>query len=171
MIIDQCFLNLHGGTFNGKLLFLCCASDINHESFDQIIFEKALFSLSIVQWLLILRGLRSSPPEVFLRKGVLKICSKFTGEHPCRSVISTKLQSNFIEITVRHVCSPVNLPHIFRAPFPRNAYGGVLLRVICFSVRVHQLKIHVTHQRRRLLMFKKAIHLIFTETYTAFIVW
>ena len=26
---------------------------------------------------------RSSPPHVFLRKGVLKICSKFTGEHSC----------------------------------------------------------------------------------------
>ena len=36
---------------------------------------------------------RSSPPEVFLRKGVLKICCKFTGEYPCRSVISIKLQS------------------------------------------------------------------------------
>ena len=36
---------------------------------------------------------RSSQPEVFLGKGVLKICSKFTGEHPCRSAISIKLQS------------------------------------------------------------------------------
>ena len=27
---------------------------------------------------------RSSHPEVFLEKGVLKICIKFTGEHPCR---------------------------------------------------------------------------------------
>ena len=35
---------------------------------------------------------RSSCPEVFLRKGVLKICSKFTGVHQCRSVISIKLQ-------------------------------------------------------------------------------
>ena len=26
---------------------------------------------------------RSSRPEVYLRKGVLKICSKFTEEHPC----------------------------------------------------------------------------------------
>ena len=26
---------------------------------------------------------RSSPPEVFLGKTVLKICNKFTGEHPC----------------------------------------------------------------------------------------
>ena len=35
---------------------------------------------------------RSSPPEVFLRKGVQKICSKFTAEHPCQSMISIKLQ-------------------------------------------------------------------------------
>ena len=37
-----------------------------------------------------------------------------------RSVISIKLQSNFIEITLRHGCSPVNLLHIFRTPFARN---------------------------------------------------
>ena len=44
--------------------------------------------------------IRSSRPEVFLGKGILKICSKFTGEQPCRSVISIKLQSNFTEITL-----------------------------------------------------------------------
>ena len=41
-------------------------------------------------------ALRSSHPEMFLRKVVLKICSKFTGEHPCRSAISVKLLCNFI---------------------------------------------------------------------------
>ena len=41
--------------------------------------------------------IKSSHPEVFLGKGVLKICMKFTGEHPCRSAISIKFQSNFIE--------------------------------------------------------------------------
>ena len=35
---------------------------------------------------------RSSPLEVFLQKGVLKIYRKFTGEHPCRKAISIKLQ-------------------------------------------------------------------------------
>ena len=35
--------------------------------------------------------IRSSHPDLFLGKGVLKICNKFTGEHPCRSVISIKL--------------------------------------------------------------------------------
>ena len=44
----------------------------------------------------------------------------FTGEQPCQSAISIKLYSNFIEITLRRGCSPVNLLHIFRAPFPRN---------------------------------------------------
>ena len=34
---------------------------------------------------------RSSHPEVFLVKGVLKKCIEFTGEHPCRNVISIKL--------------------------------------------------------------------------------
>ena len=40
-------------------------------------------------------GYRSSRPDVFLGKGVLKICSKLTGEDSCRSAISIKLQSNF----------------------------------------------------------------------------
>ena len=72
---------------------------------------------------------RSNPQEVFLRKGFQKICSKFTGEHPCRRVILIKLPSNFIEITPWHTCSPVNLLHIFRASFPRNTSGGMLLQI------------------------------------------
>ena len=70
---------------------------------------------------------RSSHPEVFLTKGVLKIRRKFTGERPCRSTILIKLLCNFIEITLRHGCSPVNLLHIFRTPFPRNSSGWLLL--------------------------------------------
>ena len=38
-------------------------------------------------------NIRSSHPEVFLEKGVLKICNKCTGEHPCQSVISMELLS------------------------------------------------------------------------------
>ena len=55
---------------------------------------------------------RSSHPEVFLEKVVLKIYSKFTGEHPCRSAISIRLFCNFIEIALRRGCCPVNLLHI-----------------------------------------------------------
>ena len=63
---------------------------------------------------------RSSHLEMFLQKGVLKLCRKFTGEHSCRSAVSIKLQSNLIEITLRHGCSPVSLLHIFRTAFLKN---------------------------------------------------
>ena len=65
-------------------------------------------------------------PLLLLEKGVLKVCSKFTGGHSCRIAIS-----------------PVNLLHIFRKPIPRNISGwlfvnihesnsGLFLRVECF---------------------------------------
>ena len=57
----------------------------------------------------------------------LKICSKFTGEHICRSMISI---SNFIEITLRHGWSPVNLLRIFRTLFLKNISGQLLPRII-----------------------------------------
>ena len=74
---------------------------------------------------------RSSFPEVFLWKGILKMCNKFTTEHLCQSVISIKLLCNFIEIALWHGCSPVNLLHIFRTPLSKNTCGR-LLRLFVF---------------------------------------
>ena len=62
--------------------------------------------IKVITGLVVITRLRSSLPEVFLWKSVMKNCSKFTGEHSCRSVISTKLRCKFIEITLRHGCSP-----------------------------------------------------------------
>ena len=55
---------------------------------------------------------RSSPPKVFIGKGVVG-----------------KVQGNFIEITLRPGCSSVNLLHIFKAPFPKHTSEGLLLKV------------------------------------------
>ena len=71
---------------------------------------------------------QKQPTRGDLWKSVLKISNKFTGEHPCRSVISIKLQSNFTKTTLRHGCSPVNLLLIFRTPFPSNTSGWLLLK-------------------------------------------
>ena len=68
---------------------------------------------------------RSNLPEVFLRY-VLKMCSKL---QVCRSVISIKLQSNFIEITRRYGCSPVNFLLISRTPFLKNTSEWLPLKV------------------------------------------
>ena len=69
---------------------------------------------------------RNSRPGVFLEKSVLKICSKFTEEHPCQRTISIKLLCNFIDIAFGHGCSPVNLLYIFRTPFSKNTPGMLL---------------------------------------------
>ena len=53
---------------------------------------------------------------MFLVKGVLKI------------------RSNFIEITLRHECSPVILLYIFRTPFSKKTSGWVILnQVTCLA--------------------------------------
>ena len=61
--------------------------------------------------------LETAIQRCFYEKAFLKICSKFTGKQQCRSTTSTKLQSNFIEITLRHGWSIVNLLHISRTLF------------------------------------------------------
>ena len=57
-------------------------NDRNFNSRKNLLNEKEKINLQI-----------SSRPKVFLRKGVLRICSKFTGEHPCQIAIPIKLQS------------------------------------------------------------------------------
>ena len=70
------------------------------------------YSIGSTKWtqngVLPVTSFKSSPPEVFLGKGVLKICSGFTGEH-------RSLELGF---------SPVNLRHIFRTSFPRILLMG-----------------------------------------------
>ena len=86
---------------------------------------------------------RSSLTEVFLGKGVLKICSNFTGEHPCQSVILIKLLCSFIEVILWHTCSPVNLQHIFRILSRKNTSEGcfclckriISQRMLCFVLK------------------------------------
>ena len=60
---------------------------------QQIANEQNIFNLNG-------REDRSSRPDVFLGKGILNKCSKFTGHHPCRSAISIMF-CIFIEITLR----------------------------------------------------------------------
>ena len=40
---------------------------------------------------------------------------------------------NFVEIALRHGCSPVNLLDIFRTPFPKNTSGWLLLLKVGFQ--------------------------------------
>ena len=44
-----------------------------------------------------------------------------------KGMVQTHMLCNFIEIALRHGCSPVNLLYIFRTPFPKNTSEGKLL--------------------------------------------
>ena len=59
---------------------------------------------------------RSSRSELFLGKGVLKICSQFTGEHRCRSA------SSHFEVGVTLTV----IVNILRTPFPISTSGWLL---------------------------------------------
>ena len=72
--------------------------------------------------------LRSSHPEMFLGNVVLKMCNKFTGEHPCQSETSIALLCNFIKIIRRHGCCPVNLQHTFGTLFLKITSEGLLVQ-------------------------------------------
>ena len=46
-----------------------------------------------------------------------------------------KVAKQFIEITLRHGCSSVNLLHVFRIAFPKNTSGGLFLIELVVSVK------------------------------------
>ena len=78
-----------------------------------------------MQWKQIfIANIQKQPSRGVPRKRCSENIIKFTGENPCRSVISI-----IIEIALRHGCSPVNLLHIFKTPFSRNTSGRLLLNL------------------------------------------
>ena len=75
------------------------------------------------------RWIQKQPSSTVLGKGVLKIL----------------LQSNFIEITLRHECSPVNLLQIFRATFSKfstNSSGRCLLCIQKRWLNINKIRLN-----------------------------
>ena len=67
---------------------------------------------------------RSSPPEVFSKKGTVQIRSEPTGKQTHRSAIPTKPLCNLIEITPMHGCAPENPHRTRKTPLPRRTPLG-----------------------------------------------
>ena len=104
---------------------LCCllhGFEISFMTPHVIVINPMVFSCYLSQFL----GWEKQPS-----RGVLKKCSKFTGKHPCRSVLSIKLQSKFIEShfgvgVLLYICC-IFLEHLF----PKNTSGGLLEWINC----------------------------------------
>ena len=74
-----------------------------HGCFLFLIFIKTA-AFQNFSFLIYIKKNRSSHPYMFLGKGVLKICSTFTGQHPCLSAISIKLLKICSKFTGEHQC-------------------------------------------------------------------
>ena len=60
---------------------------------------------------------------------------------------------SFVEITLRHGCSPVNLLHIFRATYKKNFFKGLLVN------QIHLLRVQKhTLLRKTCLLPRKLTH-------------
>ena len=69
-------------------------------------------------------------------RGVLRKRCSGNMQHrrtPMLRCVSIKMLCNFIEITLQHECSLVNLLHIFRTTFPKNTFERLLLKVFNFK--------------------------------------
>ena len=83
-----------------------------------------------------IKRIEKQQPRGFLRKRGLKKCSKFTGEHSCRSVISIKLLCFPLQLSSNHTSS-VNLLSILRTLFPKNTFRQLLLWIVKFPHNSH----------------------------------
>ena len=81
------------------------------------------------------------------------------------SVISIKLQGNFIEITLRHGGSPVNVMHIFRTLFPKKICGRLLLNILkIFVGKRSTYKLHAPRHMRKSLTKAKILGNVFIDS-------
>ena len=78
---------------------------------------------------------QKQPSRGVLRKRSTENMQQIYRRTSCRSAISIKLQSNFIEITLWHGCSPVNLLHFFRTHFLKNTSEGLLLSCLVTKIK------------------------------------
>ena len=85
--------------------------------------------ISLGHWtkLLFVFTVQKQPPRSVPRKRCSENMQQIYRRTPMSKCDLNKIASNFIEIALRHGCSPVNLLHIFRTPFIKNTSGRLLL--------------------------------------------
>ena len=76
---------------------------------------------------------RNSCPDVFFKKGALKIFSKFIGKHLCQSLFFDKVAGlksvTLLKKRLWHRCFPVNFAKFVRTPFFIEHLRWLLLKI------------------------------------------
>ena len=100
----------------------------SHPIFISLFLIISVFISGPVQFLFIYQlqnpiQLRSSHPEVFCKKGVLKNFAKFTGKHLCKRLFFNKVAGS-LKKSLWHKCFHVNFAKFLRTHFLQNSFGG-----------------------------------------------
>ena len=75
----------YGNNASLKTCFVC--EQVQTTAYFFLLDDFIWLATNLQEMKIYLEKYKSSHPEVFLGKSFLKICSKFTGEHSCRSAI------------------------------------------------------------------------------------
>ena len=103
----------------------------------------------VIKNLLLVCKLRSSHVTQ-LMMSLIVVISQWIYDYESRSV--TPRLNNFIEITLRHGCSPRNLLYILRTPFLKNTSGRLLLNII---ISLLQIKIYLSYYVKQKNIFSQ----------------
>ena len=86
-----------------------------------IIADKAIKSEALKMAIVFYANYRSSRPEVFCKKGVLKNFAKFTEKHLCQSlffnIVAGLRPATILKKRLWHRCFPVNFVKFLRTSF------------------------------------------------------
>ena len=90
-------------------------------------------------------GSRSSRPDVFSKKVVLRNFTKFTGKHLCQSLFFNKIAgvrpATLLKNRLWHRCFPMNFVKFLRTPFLKEHLWWLLLNLrLTTSTRICQLR-------------------------------
>ena len=81
---------------------------------------------------------RSSRPEMYCKKGVLRNFAKFTGKHLCQSLFFDKVAdlrpATLLKKRPWHRCFPVNFAKFLRTPFLTEHLRWLLLHLVPHQV-------------------------------------
>ena len=102
---------------------------------------SAAFQLGSKIWL---RVFRSSRPEVFCKKGVLRNFATFTGKHLRQSLFFNKvaclIPATLLKKTLKHRCFPVNFEKFLRTPLVAASEYLVSVSFTVFTILITQIK-------------------------------
>ena len=92
------------------------------------LYVNGIFTMTVNARTRICKASRQKQPSIgVLRKRCSENMQQIYMRKPSQSVVSIKLLCNFIETTLQHGCSPVNLLQILRTYFHNSTYGRLLL--------------------------------------------